>query len=57
MLRQIVWAKYTAFYFNVKGCGKYDYALNSKGYDKFSKHMLSFKFGNDDALWCFLQDL
>jgi hypothetical protein len=50
-------AKYTAFYFNVKGGGKYNYALNSKGYDKFSKQMLSFKSENDDALWRFLQDL
>lgn len=33
MFRQTVWAKYTVFY--VKGDGKYDYALNSKGYDNF----------------------
>ena len=54
-----MWEKYTAFYFNVKGGGKCDYALNSTGYDKFSKRTLSFKSRNDNALWClfFLQDL
>jgi hypothetical protein len=46
-----------ALFFYVKGGGKYDYALNSMGYDKFSKNMLSFKSENDDALWCLLKDL
>lgn len=44
-------------FFYVKGGGKYDYALNSKGYDKFSKNMLSFKSEKDEALWCLLKDL
>jgi len=33
------------------------FVLNSKGYDKFSKNMLSFKSENDDALWCLLKHL
>jgi len=55
MFRQTVWTKYTVF--DVKGAGKYDHALNSKGYDKFFKNMFSLKSENDDALWCLLKDL
>lgn len=45
----------TVFY--VKEAGKFDYALNSKGYDNSFKNMLSFKSENDDALWCLLKVL